>query len=282
MNHFSVVDESFDISLSSSYYLSIRMAPNGFSFCVLDPIYNRFIQFKECRLPKPDMTWRQTIDRLKNETVLFHDYKRKLIVLEDDVFSLVPTALFKPEMSSDLMGGTFDVNMAEKQVTENRIKMVDAVNLFLMPDKISSFIREHFADAKVLHHMTPFIESTILDDYSSADQTYVHVYFRQAAFDVLVMEQRNLKLANSFKYADDNEIVYFLLYVFEQLKLQTGKTQILISGDIELQSARYLMLKSYLKSVKMASLPVHFQFGDALQTVDFTRYLLMFNSFLCV
>lgn len=282
MNQFSVVDDSFDISLTSSYYLSIRVSPDGFSFCVLDPIYNKFIQFKECRFHKPDSDWSQVVSRLSHEDLLTHPFKRKLLIVEDDFFALIPNALFKPEKALDLLLGTYELDVRGKQAIHNSVKMVDAVNLFLMSDNLQSFIKQSFPDLRVFHHVTPFIESTVRDDYRVADQAYVHIYFRKSAFDILVMSHRELLLANRFSFADENEIVYFILFVFEQLKLQPGKTEIHLSGDVEAQSARYLMLKSYLKTVQMAVLSPHFQFGEALLPVDVTRHHLLFNSFLCV
>ena len=41
----SIVDETFDANISSSYFLSIQASLDGFSFSILDPIRNKYIQF---------------------------------------------------------------------------------------------------------------------------------------------------------------------------------------------------------------------------------------------
>ena len=40
-----VVDQSFDASITTSYFLSIRSSSGGLSFCVLDPVTNTYIAF---------------------------------------------------------------------------------------------------------------------------------------------------------------------------------------------------------------------------------------------
>ncbi|PZX17916.1 uncharacterized protein DUF3822 [Breznakibacter xylanolyticus] len=282
MDQFSVVDESFDSQLSSSYYLSIRIAPDGFSFCVLDPIYNRFILFKEGRFKKIDGHWQQTIALLRNEPLFLLGFKRKTIVIENDPIALVPNALYRPENAGELIDGTYAVDRTGMHILENPMRMVDAVNLFMVPDTLHGVIRDLFPDVRMLHHVTPLLEATMLDDYSSPERHFVHLYFRHGVFDVLVMGQRDLKLINRFSFSDDNEVVYYLLFVFEQLKLQPGKTDVIVAGDIDLLAARFLLLKSYFKTVKMAVLPSHFQVADALLSVSLGRHLLLFNSFLCV
>ena len=282
MNQFSVFDESFDTSLSSSYYLSIRISPGGFSFCILDPIYNKIIQFKECLYKKPDLDWSETIHRLKDEELLKLHFKRRFFICEGDVYTLVPNALFKSENMQDVLSGTFDVNLSEMQMLTDKVKMVDATNLYCVPINLYHFIVNNFSDSQIIHHLTPLVELTMLDDYRGVNQIFVHVFFRKSSFDVLVMDRRELKLANHFSFSDDNEIIYYLLFIFEQLRLHPGTTDVHVSGDIHIESSRYLLLKSYLKTVQLAVFPSHFQFSDVLQPVNLVQHYLLFNSFICV
>ena len=47
MPNISIIDETFDENISSSYFLSIQFSLDGFCFCTLDPIRNKYIQFQK-------------------------------------------------------------------------------------------------------------------------------------------------------------------------------------------------------------------------------------------
>ena len=45
MQEFAFIDETLDINLTQSYYLSIQLSLNGLSFCIHDPVRKIYIAF---------------------------------------------------------------------------------------------------------------------------------------------------------------------------------------------------------------------------------------------
>ncbi|MFW6352211.1 MAG: DUF3822 family protein, partial [Bacteroidota bacterium] len=46
----SVIDETYDSTITASYFLSIQASLDGFSFCTLDPVRNKYVQFRHFEL----------------------------------------------------------------------------------------------------------------------------------------------------------------------------------------------------------------------------------------
>jgi len=44
MQNVAFVDETLDINLTQLYHLSIQSDLNGLSFCILDPVRNKYIE----------------------------------------------------------------------------------------------------------------------------------------------------------------------------------------------------------------------------------------------
>ena len=45
MQDFAFIDETLDINLTQSYYMSIQLSLDGLSFCILDPVREKYIAF---------------------------------------------------------------------------------------------------------------------------------------------------------------------------------------------------------------------------------------------
>jgi hypothetical protein len=284
MNNISIFDETFDQSLASSYFLSIRISPDGFSFSTLDPVRNMFIQFKHVRFEMADKEWQQTLSELNDEKLFELEFQKVVVIVDNEFSMLVPNSLFKPEESRQLLSFTFDLTVlnSDYQIITNRVKMADATNVWALPDKLWHFLTAKFQNLIFLHSTTPVLEANLIEDHRNLEQSFIHLHFDENRFHVMVVDKRELKLSNHFKYLNINEMLYYFLFVIDQLKLPVSAIEIFVSGNISPQSELYHSLNAYIKRIRIVKPDKHLNFSPNFRHVDLSNHFQLFSFPLCV
>ncbi|MCJ7446075.1 MAG: DUF3822 family protein [Bacteroidales bacterium] len=97
MPFLELFDETLDINSTDNYELSVQLSPDGFHFCILDAIRNKYILL---RSSEPDDNKYFTPDKINDiiskDDFLTRRYKKVNIVLPSPKFTLVPAPLFDP------------------------------------------------------------------------------------------------------------------------------------------------------------------------------------------
>ena len=288
MQEFSVIDEIFDHTLSSSYFLSIQFSLDGFSFCTLDPIQNLFIQFKNYEFDKSDKDYIKSINLFQSEPLLNYQYKKTFILFQTDKCTLVPSSIFNKESVKDVLRFTFDDPFMNGEndpfIIHNKIKMADAYNVFSARQELLRILKQRYSNVTFLHSTTPFIEANLLEDQRryGEQQNHIHLSFTKNHFNVIVVENRELKLSNCFTFRSNQDIIYYLFYIFDQLKLNIDKTDITIAGEIIENRTQLSFVKKYIPKLITEKPEKHFNFSPVFKTVNISRFNNLFNAPICV
>jgi hypothetical protein len=284
MTNTYVIDPSFDESITTSYFLSIRSASDGLSFCVLDPVINTYVAY--AHIPFKDLS----NDNLKTQELLIKEkllnmpYKKVLFMTESPKATLVPSALFDPSKKEQLYSLNHEYKQNEQVLCTHKIKMADAWNIFSIPKFLYHLVKNQFESISFYQHYSPLIETCLLSAQNKKLTTILNIDLHDHFFDIVVMDSRSLKLCNSFNYSNTNDFIYFILYTFEQLKLSPDSTLINLFGIHDRQNKNYQALKNYLRQTKIANFPNHFEYKDGLKIKESHKleHHNLFNLAICV
>ncbi|MBN2166252.1 MAG: DUF3822 family protein [Marinilabiliaceae bacterium] len=287
MQEFSVIDESFDKTLTTSYFISIQFSLDGFSFCTLDPIQNLYIQFKHFSFEKDDNNFLKSSNLLHSEPLLKYNYKKAFVLFQTDESTLIPTSLYKKEMINNFIDITFNKktpSTTKKTAFATKIKMADAYNICRVNQDLIEDLKKRFKTPTFLHASTPFIESNLMEDLRHFDpnHTHLHLFFFQKSFHIIITQKRQLTLSNTFKYSNENEIIYYLYFIFDQLKLDPNKTSITAAGNILNKKKEIQLLKKYIARLIIEKPEKHFNFSPVFKPVSISQYTNLFNAPICV
>jgi len=279
-----VVSSSFDESITTSYFLSIRSASDGLSFCVLDPVTNTYIAYANIPFNDSSADHIKTQELLITEKLLNLPYKKVLFMIETSNATLVPTALYDPAKKHELFNLNHSIGSVDWELQEHKIKMADAWNIFAIPKFLYHLIKNQFDSISFYQQYSPLVEACLLSAQSKKDENSIHIDLHDHFFDIVVMESRALKLCNSFKFTNPNDFIYFILFTFEQLKMSTENTRIHLHGVYDRQNPYYLALKNYLRQTKIVTPSYHFNFSDTLKLKDQYKqeFHNLFNLAICV
>lgn len=280
MKAFSIVDESFDPVISSSYFISIQITLDGFSFCILDPVRNKYIQMQHITLDKKLPLIPQVEECFASIEKLNLPYKKCMVLLPTNIATLVPSSLY--EQSDEVKWLSFSHTLSKSPcVASNKVKMADAYNIFAIDCDLERILRRQFPAPLLYQQYTPVIEGN-LATMADPDKALVIVNLEDEYFDLLVFGENNLKLCNSFAIKSESDFLYFCLFVFEQLKLNPQTIEIVMFGRHPNFSELESLLSGYIKKIRHRNMPHQFQYSHQFRNIDTPAFYNMLSLPLCV
>ncbi len=283
MVEFEFLDETLDINSTSSYHLSIQAGLDGLSFCILDTVRNKYVALKNYpntgnQVEVIDSDWISSI--LKEDEFLNQKYKSAGIFFVGLSSTLVPDPLFRKENLADYLN--FNLDLAESdEIHYNKIQRADAWSIYPVLSDLIKLFRERFPGINIFHHSVPFINHILLNNKGeSKSNVYVNLYGN--IFDIAVTRSKNLKLYNCFPYKHVNDLLYFILYIFEQMKLPPDNTLIHLSGKVTRQSSFYENLRRYVKKLEFLKPDPHFTYSYTFSKLPEHSYTNLLSLYLCV
>lgn len=249
MNSISVQDKSFNIESAKEHTISIQLSLNGFSFLITNPAEEKYKSYFFEPLPNNigyDDFVERAVDFLHKDIFSGHFGKVNIINASFQTL-LLPEAVFKTENLKKL----FEVNHNLKDdefLLSNKFQGTYLV--FSISSYLSSTFVNKFKDYTVYNQAYPLLYQLAQYTKNSSEEI-VWVQIINGFFDVIVYRKSELIFFNSFQYKNVNDYIYFLMNVFEQLKLKPLKTKLLISGNINHSSAYLHSAKTFIQNVAL-------------------------------
>ena len=261
MATFSLVDESFDPNVSLSYFLSVRLNPDGLTFCTLDPVRNKYVQISNIVI-NSELPIVPQLDKQFAETEILNlPFKKTFILIPTRIATLVPSGIFDIDNAKSILQFCCEIPQ-NSNVHFNKIRQADVFNIFAINADIETIIKRQFPEPFFFHQNTPFIDgilssTTIYDN----EKNILCLNFNFDFFDILVFEKSALKSCNSFPLTSENDAVYFTLFTFEQLNITESNTTVYISGINESNKKYINSLSRYISKIKHIDFPPAFRYS---------------------
>jgi hypothetical protein len=278
------IDETFDLNQTKNYHISIQAGLSGYSFSILDPVRSKYILLRHFAF-KGTMTDSlledNIVDIQNNDEFLTKEYKSVLFSFQSPKYTLIPGPLF----NKDNLKAYFEFNHYLEDLDEihyNRLKATDAYNIFVIPAELSGIVHRSFGKVNFFNHTTPLVENGLVNYGGKGSQkvTVANIYCNYA--DILVIDGDKLLLCNTFPWKNEEDLVYFILYIYEQLKLNGEETPLVISGEMPRDSTVCEMLRNYIRKTGFERRNTRFNYSYTFNDVDIHWFTNLFNLRLCV
>jgi hypothetical protein len=282
MHDLSLLDETLDINITKSYYLSIQIDLNGFSFCLLDTIRNKYVALKHFSLDHlaedPGKNIRAVFEQ---DEFLKREFKGSKMIYTTRQSTLVPEPLFNKENVTDYFSFNHSLDNNNYQIFFNRLKHAEVYAVFAVPEHVISVVQEYLPSVKIFHQSVPLIENIFLNRRNRKDQLIAYLNISDKLFDIVVIDDKKLNLHNCFSFQDENDLLYFTLYVFEQQKLDPGNTEIILSGRITKTMKQYEVLRKYIRHIRFDTPNTQFTYSYTFNDIPSHTYLNLLNLYPC-
>ena len=243
--------------------LSIQISLSGLSFCILQRDSNSILKLKSTRFDK-SFNPIEVLDFLKtlfkSETDLVNSFQKVTVVHDNDIAVQVPKELFDETYLADYL--KFNSKILKSDfITYDPIKENNCVNVYVPYININNFIYDQFG-AFTFKHVSTILIQTLLRIEKNKQGTKVYINVSSNHFELVAIENGELKLYNTFKYGTGEDFIYYILFVAEQLNLNPDKFDLTFFGDIEKNDNLYNIAYKYIRNIT---------FGKGLHTYNFVE-----------
>ena len=258
--------------------LSIQISLSGLSFCILNRDLNNIIALKNFDFDK-NLNPIEILDYLKQffntETVLNQDFTKVSVIHNNNLSVQVPKPLFSEDHLADYL--KFNSKILKSDfITFDEISENDIVNVYVPYININNYIFEKYGDFTFKHLSTILIEE-ILRIEKNAKQLKFYVNLSKSQLEIIVVNQGKLLLYNTFNYNTQEDFIYYILFVAEQLNLNPEILQLVFIGDINEDNALYKIAYKYIRNIKLGSRFDTFKL-DQIDITNHSNFTLL-NSF---
>jgi len=268
-------DEKFPLS-DRKLHLSVEIREHELLACLLDKYANSYLALEAIALT----TNENLTLLLKQNEILSSKTASVSIVFTANNSILVPAPFFKKESVNDYL--KFQQLDKENEIAcYDYIKNLDSYNLYTFSKDTLIQLQKQYPNAAFRHHSSIFIEFLLVENkHTEDDKIFVSVF--GSYMDVVVIKAGKLTLYNRFYYTNSADFIYYLLWVYEQMKLDTEKAPCIFYGEIEKSSEEYSIATKYIKAILLGEKSKQSDYSAALSILPQHKYRSLFTQYLCV
>ena len=276
MHNFAYIDETLDINLTQSYQLSIQLSLNGLSFCIYDPVQNKYIALVHQNFSYIEFNdYLNAIEKLtENDDLLKYQYKSVKVIWLSGKNNIIPSAVF----SENDIKTQFEFTQKLDELDElhyQKLRYVNSVSIYTIPSQIAGILSKHFSNIRYYNQVSPFLNHIFLKHHSGLKKIFVNI--NTQFIDIAVVEKDKLLLYNNFQYKNDMDIVYYIMNVYNQYQNTTNTTDIILSGFTDKKAEVYLQLKQFASYVKFDKQPEDFTYSYTFNKLANHNFINLFN-----
>jgi hypothetical protein len=276
-------DEALNQADSRKNKLLVQIAQECFTFCIFNQDLNKFLSIESIKFD-PNIRPKEISISLKQFytehawlSKFFHCTK---ILLESNKSTLIPAPLFEDSEKFCFSSFNFQVQ-DEDSILFNKIQNLDTYLVYAIPEILLKAIRELFPDAVLFSHSGAFIESLLILNKNQKLRKRFFVNARNSFLDIVILDGRKLLYFNTFGYRSNEDFIYFVIFVLEQLQINPEEIELILSGTIEKNSKLFETIYKYIRDVSFQVKADTFNYSYIFNDIKCLDYINLLNFELC-
>ena len=260
-------------------HLSMEIRENNVFACLLDKEINQYLAWASYnRRDGKDM--KRSLDSILKEEMLNYKCSSSSIVLTHNTAMLIPATFFTPVSVMEYLKQQNLIKLGETPCSDF-IKNNDCYSVYAVDTVDYTVLKEKYPQAIFRHHSSVFVEY-LMALHKGSKTNEVHVFVFPGYIDVVALQPDKLLLYNRYHYHTPNDFAYFLIWVYEELKLKPVDCPCFLYGEIMEKSEMFDLAWRYLKNVRIAEKTARFTFSNMLENIPPHRYYSLFMQYLCI
>jgi hypothetical protein len=263
--------------------ICLNISSTKIAVAILDTDKNKFLAIEVFHFPKSldDAALAEKLSELSSQSGLLRkvEFREVNVCMQNQLYTFVPSGLFKENDAEKY----FQFNHQQKEehiIFSERIRAQDAVNVFAVSKLIHDSLRRMFEGFSLHHHTSALMEGLHLQYRNKTEKT-LFINISQENFEVVVTEGKKLLLCNTFSYRSAEDLLYYILFVCEQLEVNPEMAETILCGEIEKESAVYKLLVKYIRNVSFATQTNAVEFSYGFSELPQHFYYTVFSQILC-
>jgi hypothetical protein len=234
------IPENIDLSRSEQYILAIEVRQEQFAFSLYHPDEKQEYFYYRIPVEKPEDAFSGFRNAFFDNTFFTLSFKKTIIINYTPVFTYIPNPVFDEKDKEAYLHFLF-TDVTGKILCQT-LHNPDITILHALPEEIYSFLQRSFTDAQIIHQ-TAALMAYFQQREAGVTGNRMIIRHQGKEMDVLCFSQNNLVLSNHFGCPQENDAVYYVLYIWKQLKFNQLSDFIYLAdenGDLQQKLKKYI------------------------------------------
>ncbi len=282
MYEINLVDRSFDQEAAGPCSISIQANQSGLTYCITDETVNNYVLFRKHRFEHVYLTSdliEKTAEVLDQESLFDLPFRSVRFIGYTQQSTLVPDAYFERRKMKDYLAFNCAGEM-DPELFCNHLEFPGIYNVFALPEELISLIARYFKKVEFSNQTTPFLRQ-ITSRKNALEQDAVYVGLNSGFFDIAATGQGKLQLYNSFQYTSENDLLYYVIFVINQMKFDPLQVPLFLSGELSSRLTYNEILRQYVPGTKYDDVSGIPQLAPGLKSLTPCRFLNLLNLQMC-
>ncbi|MFC5408553.1 DUF3822 family protein [Larkinella bovis] len=281
----AIQEDSFDVSMTDSYQLCLEMSHERFRFCVVEPEQRQCFWLEDYTFPTL-LTENPLLPSLRsiyqNHPLLQSSYWKKIQVsVNSPSFTLIPTSLYRKEYRAQylqLMRGN-PLSLSEHALTYTHQKE-DFQAVFSIDNALTDWLAATYPlqQLTIVHQSSALIQATAASDLVLDSSQKLSLNFEDESVTLVFRKAGRFMYCNRFAYKNATDLVYYILYVINELKTEPKELKVILSGEITPFADIFTSLEQFLPNIRFGSTPPNLKLTAAFDEVPEHRYFSLFGN----
>ena len=179
-------------------------------------------------------------------------YTDKKVFINTEQSVLIPADFYSKQKALDYLNAVFGENNYEL-FKDGLRDTLPVINAYRIPVQVREVIEKNLAMVTVEHTFSNILR-TIFSKEISPSNSIINAQFYKTHFIVTVINGGQLQLINAYQYNNDDDVLYHLLNICNQLNLKGVLLK--VCGMIDLKSSLYGHLQKYFTNLSVEEIIV--------------------------
>lgn len=244
--------ENFDLESSDEYILTILLEEDSLSYVLYHPDVQTSFFYKKLMFNKKISVEANIKEIFFDGEIFMLPYKKLWVLTNTESFTFIPSFIFSKKENDPFLNFNFE-NSSEK-ILNTQLKNPEITVVYNMDMGIYEFLHRSLINPVFVHSICPLIfyfQERI--KLTNANNLIIHL--RKHSFDALCFSHGKFIFANHFHFNDINDLVYYIFFIWKQLKLSQLKDIANIVGDAGHKERLLKIMKTYLRNIIPVNVP---------------------------
>ena len=164
---------------------------------------------------------------------------------------------------------------------ENYLRDIDSYLVFSLPERLVRIAEDNLDAPQFFHQAYPLLEHALTQAKLKTGKTKVYVAIYPGFLDAVVILDGQLKLYNSFPYKSVKDLVFYILYLYDQFQLTNEQVPVELSGELDEHGELHHYLENYIRQIHFQTFNRSFSYSLGFNDLPQHKFANLINLFGC-
>jgi hypothetical protein len=272
----SIKDEVLDTNLQGKLHLSIQSGEGSLVWALFSTNETKYLALETYTYGKESEN--AILAQLKTAPWFAHVTSVSLALISDQI-TLVPEPLFDEKIKDSYANFNFETDGSNVFISA-KVRSAGCIALFALSQEKEKLYLSFFPAIKIMHAAMPLLENVLTNDKNeSSEKAYLNI--RPKSMELVFTKNGNLLYYNTFSHTTSEDVIYYLLFALEQLKLNPETIALQLMGEVEKNDGVYSIVHKYVRNVSFMPRTNRFEFSYRFSELPDHAFYTLYSQYLC-